>query len=65
MPFALLPSGLARDVTIEVTDGIITSVRPGSSPDSLVRRFDGMALPGLAHASPIGKRPEAIGVSHS
>ncbi len=50
MPFALLPSGLARDVTIEVTDGIITSVRPGSSPDSLVRRFDGMALPGFANA---------------
>ncbi|MDO5710295.1 MAG: formimidoylglutamate deiminase [Micrococcales bacterium] len=49
VPYALLPNGLAHDVTFEVSDGVYRAVRPGTAPDSLVRRFDGIALPGFAN----------------
>jgi formimidoylglutamate deiminase len=43
---ALLPAGWARDVRIDVADGTIIAVQPGSLPGD-AERIAGMALPGL------------------
>jgi len=45
---AWLPSGPARDVTIEVTEGFITSVTSDTDPVSAVR-LPGVVLPGFAN----------------
>ena len=47
--YALLPNGLARDVTFEARDGRFTAVRPGSSPDADAVALPGVVLPGLAN----------------
>ncbi|MGZ4750786.1 MAG: hypothetical protein ACXVYU_06890 [Oryzihumus sp.] len=47
--YALLPTGLAREVTFEVTDGRFTSVTPGS-PVGDAALLPGVVLPGLANA---------------
>jgi formiminoglutamate deiminase len=52
---ALLPSGPARDVLIEVADGRFTSVTPNGTPSSTtpppdVTRLRGVVLPGFANA---------------
>ena len=52
---ALLPSGPARDVRIEVADGRFTSVTPGAAlagtgPPPGATRLNGAVLPGLANA---------------
>ncbi len=49
VPYALLPTGLAHDVTFEVTEGRYTAIRPGTQPDSDTRRFHGIAMPGFAN----------------
>ncbi len=46
---ALLPTGPARDVLLEVGAGRFTAVRPGS-PAGTARRLPGVALPGFANA---------------
>jgi len=43
---ALLPAGWARDVRVEVADGMIVAVQPGSPADG-AERIAGIALPGL------------------
>jgi formimidoylglutamate deiminase len=43
---ALLPAGWARDVRIDVADGVIVAVRPGS-PRGGAGHIPGIALPGL------------------
>jgi formiminoglutamate deiminase len=47
--YALLPSGLARDVTFEVSGGRFTGVTPGTAPGD-AQRLPGVVLPGLANA---------------
>ena len=47
---ALLPSGPARDVLIEVADGRFTSVTPGASARPDVTHLRGVVLPGFANA---------------
>ena len=47
--YALLPTGLAREVTFEVTDGRFTAVAP-QSPARDAERLPGVVLPGLANA---------------
>ena len=47
--YALLPSGLARDVTFEVADGRFSAVTPGSVPGD-AEVLGGVVLPGLANA---------------
>ena len=50
---ALLPSGLARDVLIEITDGRFTSVTPNAGPLSAsagATRLHGVVAPGFANA---------------
>jgi len=47
--YALLPSGLGRDVTFEVGGGRFTSVTPGTVPGD-ARVLPGVVLPGLANA---------------
>jgi formiminoglutamate deiminase len=48
-PYALLPSGLGRDVTFQVAGGRFTAVTAGTLPaDSRV--LQGVVLPGLANA---------------
>ncbi|HEX7159959.1 MAG TPA: formimidoylglutamate deiminase [Trebonia sp.] len=47
---ALLPSGPARDVLIEVAGGRFTSVAPGASPPPDATRLSGVVLPGFANA---------------
>ncbi len=47
--YALLPSGLARDVTFEVADGRFTAVNAGSLPGT-AQILPGVVLPGLANA---------------
>ena len=52
---ALLPSGPARDVLIEVADGRFTSVTPNATPSSTtpppaVTRLRGVVMPGFANA---------------
>ena len=46
--YALLPSGLARDVTFEVAGGRFTGIRAGTLPGNAV--LPGVVLPGLANA---------------
>jgi formiminoglutamate deiminase len=45
---ALLPDGLARDVTFEESDGRFTAVTPASEPAG-AQRLPGIALPGFAN----------------
>ena len=47
--YALLPSGVARDVTFEVAGGRFTTVRPDSSPGD-AQVLPGVVLPGFANA---------------
>jgi formiminoglutamate deiminase len=47
--YALLPAGLARDVTFEVSGGRFTAVTPGTVPGD-ARRLPGVVLPGFANA---------------
>ena len=47
--YALLPSGLGRDVTFEVSDGRFTAVTPGTAPGDAVV-LPGVVLPGFANA---------------
>jgi formiminoglutamate deiminase len=47
---ALLPSGPARDVLIEVAGGRFTSVTPGAAPSPGATRLCGAVLPGFANA---------------
>ena len=47
-PYAWLPSGVARDVTLEVTDGRFARVAAGTS-SGLATRLTGMVLPGFAN----------------
>src|SRR5680860_891041 len=47
--YALLPSGVARDVTFEVAGGRFTAVRPESSPGD-AQVLPGVVLPGFANA---------------
>ena len=47
---ALLPSGPARDVLIEVAGGRFTSVTPGAPPSPGATRLGGAVLPGFADA---------------
>jgi formiminoglutamate deiminase len=47
--YALLPSGLARDVTFEVTGGRFTAVTPGTLPGD-AQVLPGVVLPGFANA---------------
>ena len=47
---ALLPSGPARDVLIEVAGGRFTSVTPGAAPAPGATRLCGAVLPGFANA---------------
>ena len=47
--YALLPTGLAREVTFEVTDGRFTSVTP-DTPAGGAALLPGVVLPGLANA---------------
>ncbi|MBT0767401.1 formimidoylglutamate deiminase [Kineosporia sp. J2-2] len=49
-PHAWLPSGIASDVRVSVTDGLITSVETGVRPAAGDRRLPGVLLPGLANA---------------
>ncbi|SOD70853.1 formiminoglutamate deiminase [Jatrophihabitans sp. GAS493] len=47
--YAYLPTGLARDVRLEVRDGRYAAITPNSSPDA-ASIFAGLALPGFANA---------------
>ena len=47
--YALLPDGLARDVTFEAVDGSFTAVTPGTAAGAAMR-LPGIALPGFANA---------------
>ena len=48
LPYAVGPTGLLRDVAVDVEGGRIAAVRPGSAPHG--ERLDGVALPGFANA---------------
>ncbi len=48
-PYALLPSGVARDVTFEVAGGRFTTVSPESLPGD-AQVLPGVVLPGFANA---------------
>ena len=48
-PHAWLPTGPASDVLITVSDGVFTSVSPGSDPGTATR-LPGLVLPGFANA---------------
>jgi formimidoylglutamate deiminase len=43
---ALLPSGFAREVRVEIEAGMIASVTPGAAPDG-AERIAGIAVPGM------------------
>ena len=47
--YALLPTGLARDVLLTVADGTFAAVTPGADPAGAIR-LPGIALPGFANA---------------
>jgi formiminoglutamate deiminase len=47
---ALLPSGPARDVLIEIAGGRFASVTPGAAAPAGATRLSGVVLPGLANA---------------
>lgn len=46
---ALLPGGVADDVEVETSDGVITAVSVGAAPVGGVDRRAGLTLPGLAN----------------
>jgi formiminoglutamate deiminase len=48
-PYALLPGGLAADVTVDVADGRFGAIVPGTAPDG-ASRLPGVLLPGFANA---------------
>ena len=48
-PYALLPTGLAREVTFESRAGRFTAVRPDSPPPADATLLPGVVLPGLAN----------------
>ncbi len=48
--YALLPGGLAPDVTLEVTGQHYTRVAPRTEPSPQARRLPGVVMPGLANA---------------
>ncbi|MGH3485157.1 MAG: amidohydrolase family protein, partial [Nocardioidaceae bacterium] len=48
-PYALLPGGLAADVTVDVVDGRFGAIVPGTAPDG-ASRLPGVLLPGFANA---------------
>jgi formiminoglutamate deiminase len=48
-PYALLPGGLARDVTFEASAGRFTEIVAGSSPHADATQLPGVVLPGLAN----------------
>lgn len=50
VPYALLPHGLAKDVSLEVAEGRYVWVRPGTSSEGADRVFTGVALAGFANA---------------
>lgn len=50
LPYAQLPGGVARDVTLVAQDGRWTSVETGASPAPEATRLGGVALPGFANA---------------
>lgn len=47
---AWLPDGLARDVTIEATEGRFSAVAAGTRPPAGAVRLPGIVLPGMANA---------------
>ncbi|MBB5787733.1 formimidoylglutamate deiminase [Jiangella mangrovi] len=47
---AWLPSGVGENVRIEVADGVIVAVTPGSAPAGGDTRLPGVVLPGFANA---------------
>lgn len=47
---ALLPSGFAKDVVIDVDGGAIVAVTPNAAPDGGAERVGGVALPGMINA---------------
>jgi formiminoglutamate deiminase len=47
---AWLPTGLAADVAIDVTDGRVARVEPGGAPAAGAERLRGLVLPGAANA---------------
>jgi formiminoglutamate deiminase len=47
-PYALLPSGLTADVTVEIAGGRFTAVTPGTAPGG-ADRLPGVLLPGFAN----------------
>jgi formiminoglutamate deiminase len=47
--YALLPSGLARDVTFEASGGRFTTIRTGGSAEADATVLPGVVLPGLAN----------------
>ena len=47
--YALLPGGLARDVTFQASAGRFTEIVAGSSPDADAIVLPGVVLPGLAN----------------
>ncbi|MGI8868251.1 MAG: formimidoylglutamate deiminase [Mycobacteriales bacterium] len=49
-PEALLPTGLARDVTVVTAGGRITSLTAGSAPPTDAVRLAGTVVPGFANA---------------
>ncbi|MFN2518948.1 MAG: formimidoylglutamate deiminase [Jatrophihabitantaceae bacterium] len=48
-PHAWLPTGLARDVRITVSDGRFSTVEPGQCARSGDRTLDGLTMPGFAN----------------
>ncbi|GAB97317.1 formiminoglutamate deiminase [Kineosphaera limosa] len=49
-PYALLPTGLAKDVTFEVSGGRFARVRPGSDAAGADQVLSGIAMPGFANS---------------
>ncbi|HEY7812899.1 MAG TPA: formimidoylglutamate deiminase [Nakamurella sp.] len=48
-PHALLPDGIASDVTLQEADGRFIAIRPGTRPAPGAARLPGVVLPGLAN----------------
>ena len=49
-PFAWLPLGVQADVRIEIENGLIRAVTPGTPARPGDRRLPGITLPGFANA---------------